>query len=169
MEQNLITTKNKFTYNHIALIIHILPLFFFKNWDKKFVGFIDALGTVQYMWRSHGPKFTIFYLKKSSIKRYKQINYRLNVFIQPHVSYFCHISKLIIEKTMKCKKETAKYVFLSNCRPFYKIPFYYLTAEYLISESILNSVNVLSSHILNNVRFLKPLEIVFLMAETIVT
>lgn len=70
---------------------------------------------------------------------------------------------------MKCKKETAKYVFLSNRRPFYKIPFYYLTAEYLISESILNSVNVLSSHILNNVRFLKPLEIVFLMAETIVT
>ena len=30
MEQNLITTKNKFTYNHIALIIHILPLFFSK-------------------------------------------------------------------------------------------------------------------------------------------
>lgn len=67
------------------------------------------------------------------------------------------------------RRNSKIYVFLSNCRPFYKIPFYYLTAEYLISESILNSVNVLSSHILNNVRFLKPLEIVFLIAETIVT
>ena len=35
------------------------------------------------------------------------------------------------------------------------------------SKSILNNVSILSSHILNNVRFLKPEETESLMAETI--
>ena len=45
MEQNLVTIQNKFTSNHIALTVHILPVFL-KKLDKKFAGFIDAVKTV---------------------------------------------------------------------------------------------------------------------------